>query len=81
MVKKFCDVTKADVIAFAKELGIPSAAAIKQLTYFVENIESEFSNLYQEVANMPPADVRAAELRMLRQVQFLVVTEMIGQLS
>lgn len=79
--KRFCDVTKADVIAFAKELGIPNSAAVKQLSYFVNNIESEFRNLYQELVNMPSADVRAAELRMLRQVQFLVVKEMIGRLS
>ncbi|WP_261375601.1 HipA domain-containing protein [Pseudoalteromonas neustonica] len=79
--KRFCDVNKADVIAFAKELGIPNSTAVKQLSYFVENIESEFSNLYQEVENMPPADVRVAELRMLREVQFLVVKEMVGKLS
>lgn len=79
--KRFCDVNKADVIAFAKELGIPNSAAVKQLSYFVDNIEGKFSNLYQEVVNMPSADVRAAELRMLRQVQFLVVKEMVGRLS
>jgi len=79
--KRFCDATKADVLAFAKMLGIPNAIAIKQLTYFIENIDIEFSNLYQEVENMPPSDMRAAELRMLRQVQFLVVKEMLARLS
>lgn len=78
--ERFGDVTREDVLAFSETLGIPNALASKQLDRIASGIDGEFSNLYQQVEQLPPSVARPGELRMLRQVQFLVVKEMVKRL-
>jgi serine/threonine-protein kinase HipA len=78
--ERFGDVTREDVLAFSETLGIPNSLASKQLDRIASGIDGEFSNLYQQVEQLPPSVARPGELRMLRQVQFLVVKEMVKRL-
>lgn len=78
---RFCDVRKEDILAFADSFGIPKKLALRTLTAMLSNIEHEASTLYTEVGSLAVCDARAGEMRMLRQIEHLVVKEMVNQLS
>jgi len=78
--ERFADVTREDILAFSQTLGIPNTLASKELHRIASSINEEFTNLYLQVEQLPPCSARPGELRMLRQVQYLVVKEMVKRL-
>ncbi len=79
---RFSEVTLADVIAFAKAMGIPQATAHRYLDRMVEaiipaakTVQAEF-----EARTDVPADVRAGEIRMLLSIRHLPMSTMVAKL-
>lgn len=79
---RFSEVTLADVIAFAKAMGIPQATAHRYLDRMVEavipaaeKVQTEF-----EARTDVPADVRAGQIRMLLSIRHLPISTMVARL-
>ena len=77
------DVTQDDLIVTAKSLGIHKTVAQREITNQLNKIESEAIALYKqvEVDSTIPASYKAGELKMLREIIYLVIKEMVSKLS
>ena len=77
----FATVTPADVLAFATELGVNLRAARRALAEMTEAIGAVADTILAEFAarEIPPA-VRGGALRVLRQIRYVVIREMIDRL-
>jgi serine/threonine-protein kinase HipA len=80
---RFSEVTLADVIAFANDLGIPQATAQRYLGRMVETIMPAAEKVHAEFeARMDvPADVRAGQIRMLLSIRHLPIATMVAKLK
>ncbi len=76
----FDELKRDDVLAFANEIGMPGKGAATHLDTMVKNIQGAFEILYKEVLEMPTTPTRAGELRMLREIQYKVLNEMVERL-
>lgn len=76
----FDELRRDDVLAFANEIGMPDKGAATYLDSMVKNIQGVFEILYKEVLEMPTTPTRALELRMLREIQYKVLNEMVERL-
>jgi len=79
----FDAVARESFIGFAVELGGTRQAATRLLNEFCSKIEQAAELVYEEFTKTPsPADSqRAAELRVLRSIRFVVIRDMVSRLN
>ena len=79
---RFSEVTLADVIAFAKAMGIPQATAPRYMDRMVEAIvpAAEKVQVEFETRTGVPVDVRAGQIRMLLSIRHLPINTMVAKL-
>jgi serine/threonine-protein kinase HipA len=78
----FGEVTPADVLAFAAELGANSRAAGRALEEMTEAIGAEADRIMGEFEKMTiPRTARAGALRVLTQIRQIPIREMVSRLS
>jgi serine/threonine-protein kinase HipA len=77
----FGAVTRESCFAVADALGVTKRAAERLLNELTANIEREAETLRLEFERMTiPENTRAAELRVLRNIQYVVIREMVARL-
>ena len=79
--ERFNEINRADVLAFANDIRVPKRVAEEILDRMLVEVEQQFPLLYQEVEDAPANNYKAGELRMLRQIEHLVIRPMTFQLS
>ena len=79
---RFSEAKLADVIGFAKGLGIPQATAQRYLDRQVQAIIPAAEKIYAEYEARTdvPADLRAGQTRMLRSICHLPISTMVARL-
>lgn len=80
--KKFSAVNRENFCKFADQLGVNPRAASRQLDEFTATIGPASDALVQEfeTLNIPEPAVRAAQLRVLNNIRYTVIREMVGRL-
>lgn len=79
---RFSDVTQADVLAFAKGLGIPPATAQRYLKQMLDAIVPASAKIFAEYEARTdvPVNLRAGQIRMLLSIRHLPVATMLEKL-
>jgi serine/threonine-protein kinase HipA len=80
--KTFATVTRDNFHVFADQLGVNPRAASRLLDDFTASIGPAADQLVQEfeILNVPRPAVRAGQLRVLNNIRFTVIREMVGRL-
>lgn len=73
------ELTKSDVITFGQGLGLKEKQCLQQLDLLTSTIEDHALALYQEVENLAVNDCKAGELRMLREIIYILIKEMVAK--
>lgn len=75
----FRQLTKADLVGFSQEIGLPEKIAVNEINKLTKKIVIEFDGLYRIVENWPNSINKQGDLRMLREIKHLVLLEMISK--
>ncbi len=73
--------TREDIFAFAKEFDLNIKIAQRILDALLENIEKEADNLILSVEEIKDIPYKLAELRMLREIRYKIIVEMVAKLK
>ncbi len=77
----FRQLTKADLISFGRTIGLPEKVAANEINKLTKKIVPEFDGLYGVVENWPDSENKPGDLRMLREIKYLVLLEMISKIT
>lgn len=77
----FHQLTKDDLVDFSLAIGLPARIAVKEINKLTKKIVIEFESLYRSVKNWPDSTNKSGDLKMLREIKYLVLSEMIKKLS
>ena len=78
--KRLGQLTQNDVLLFAEELGLNSAITKRQLNKMLDNIEVKADEIIGHVESLPNITNKAGELRMLREIRYKMIAEMVVRL-
>ena len=76
----FRQLTKADLVGFSQEIGLPEKIAVNEINKLTKKIVIEFDSLYKIVENWPDSTNKPGDLKMLREIKHLVLLEMISKI-
>lgn len=79
--KRFEEVRRADLIDAAAELGLPAVIATRELDKLIDKVTTQGGQLLETFDQLPPYASKAGELRMLRQIFYLAITEFSQQVK
>ena len=79
--KFYHQLRKNDLIAFGDEIGLPKKLVENETNKLVKKIVIEFDKLYEQVTSWPNSINKAGDLKMLREIRYLVLMEMIENIS
>lgn len=75
------ELTRENIILFGEELGLNKAISVRVLNKLVGSITREADKLYEYTESLDDVDNKAGELRMLREIRYNVIGEMVAKLS
>lgn len=75
------DLTRDDILLFGEELGLNRTITIRQLDKILNNIETKADKIIDHVNNLQNIPGKAGELRMLREIRYKMIAEMVLRLS
>ncbi len=75
------DLTTKNVLLFAEELGIPAKLATLELNKMMQGIEGKAESLIELVKNKPAYKGKPGEERMLNEIFYNCIREMVSRLS
>jgi len=73
--------TREDIFVFAHEFGLNIKIAQRTLDALLKNIDKEADNLILIVEEINDIPYKAAELRMLREIRYKIIAEMVAKLK
>ncbi|MEI6896838.1 MAG: HipA domain-containing protein [Psychromonas sp.] len=74
--KTLGELTRENIVVFAKQLGLPSKLAFILLDDMLSKIEEKADILIKYVEELPGVPHKAGELRMLREIRYKLIAEM-----
>lgn len=74
--EKLGELSYADILKFGSDLGLPARLCDKEIRKMLVAIIPEANQLYESVVANKDVQIKAGELRMLRQITELVIKEM-----
>jgi len=77
----FRQLTKADLVGFSQEIGLPEKIATREINKLTKKLVIEFDSLYKIVENWPDSVNKPGDLKMLREIKHLVLLEMISKIT
>ena len=75
------DLTRDDILLFGEELGLNRKITNRQLDKILNNIETKADKIIDHVNNLQNIPGKAGELRMLREIRYKMIAEMVLRLS
>ncbi len=75
------ELTREDVLIFAEHLGLNKTIAKRQLDKMLIKIESKADEIIEQVTRMEGVINKAGELRMLREIRYKMIGEMVKKLT
>lgn len=77
----FGQLTQADMFYFGGMLGLPDKLVQKEMAHLLRLIETEFDSLYSIVESWPVTVSKVGDLKMLREIKYIVMLPMMAKLS
>lgn len=78
--KTLSELTREDAIKFAEQLGLPDKLSLNLLERLLSEIEFNADALIKQVESLPEIPHKAGELRMLREIRYKLIAEMVVKL-
>ena len=75
------ELTRDNIFEFADEFGLNRKIARRTLDSLLKNIENEADKLIQAVEDLTNIPYKPAELRMLREIRYKLIAEMVAKLQ
>jgi len=75
------DLTRDDILLFGDQLGLSRIITKRQLDKMLKNIEIKADQKIEYVEKLQGIQDKAGELRMLREIRFKMISEMVARLS
>lgn len=77
----FADLTQADMLHFGGVLGLPDKLVKKEVAILLQSVVTEFDDLYSIVESWPATANKAGDLKMLREIKYIVMLPMMEKLA
>lgn len=71
------ELTREDILIFGEKLGLTKKITQRQLDKMLSIIEIKADEIIQHVSNLPEIVAKAGELRMLREIRYKMIGEMV----
>lgn len=79
--KTLGELTREDIFAFDKDLGLPLKLCLILLNKLLNEIKAKADKLILHVEGLSDIPHKAGELRMLREIRYKLITEMVNKLK
>ena len=73
--------TREDVFIFSESLGLSKVIAQRQLDKMLSKIETKADEIIEQVTLLEGVTNKAGELRMLREIRYKMIGEMVKKLK
>jgi serine/threonine-protein kinase HipA len=75
------ELTREDILLFGEKLGLNRRITQRQLDKMLINIEAKADEIIKHVENLSDITGKAGELRMLREIRYKMIGEMVVRLA
>ena len=79
--KTLAELTREDVFTFGEGLGLPKKLSTTLLNKMLNEIEPKADQLISDVEGLINIPHKAGELRMLREIRYKLIAEMVNKLK
>ena len=79
--KTLAQLTREDIFIFGEGLGLPKKLSVSLLNKTLNEIEAKADRLIQYVEDLTDIPHKAGELRMLREIRYKLISEMVSKLK